>query len=259
MLDRARSLFSQARSGQTSLTMTVPTDASERETSDIALARSLVIEELQTAEDRFWIQWDEHGDLNGSIDALRDWHGWRTTLATLESVNESERLTFVVDSLVLQDCYRELFAEPDTESIVYLTGLEVEENVRTLNRCLVLDHAVQSIVGAEADPEASFETLLELETSGHHLQAYAHNHPGTGKESTEPSPTDWENQQSLEDCGYDAIGLILTQDGYVRAFSNDPEFTIKVYGNHVQPVRTDRHVFRLEEPIRTAREQRADA
>ena len=208
------------------------------------IARDLITEQLDQAEATFTETWEQQGDLVGSIAALKQQYGWRTALACLEDQASSEELQFHVDGLALADCYAELFAEPETESIVYLTGMVLDGNMRTVNRCLPFAQAEQSAVQAVGDPDASFDVLQELDRAGHYLVAHAHNQPGTGVESTTPSRVDRDFQGRLEAAGYETIGLIFTQDGWVRAFSNELSFDIAVQGNQI--TNHDKNTFRIQ-------------
>ncbi|MDS0476810.1 Mov34/MPN/PAD-1 family protein [Natrinema sp. 1APR25-10V2] len=223
-------------------------DQAARDTDGQRYARRLIAAELETAEDAFTTRWENEADLPGSIDALKRWHAWRTALACLEQA-ETPGVTFHVDGVVLADCYTAVCTAPDTETLTYLTGLTIEPTVRTLNRCLRVDHIEQSRGGAAADPDDSFAVLQELDATGRRLMAYCHNHPGRGAAATAPSSTDRRCQHRLEAAGYDVIGIIMTRDGYVRCFSNDLDFTVNLHGNHVQEIRP--HLFRLDEPVRT--------
>lgn len=208
------------------------------------IARDLITEQLDQAEATFTEAWETQGDLARSIAALKRQHGWRTALACLGDQASPERVRFHVDGLALADCYAELFAEPETESIVYLTGMILDGNVRTVNRCLPFTQAEQSTVRAVGDPDASFDVLQELDRTGHYLIAHAHNQPGTGVESTTPSSVDRDFQGRLEVAGYETIGLIFTQDGWVRAFSNEVSFEIAVQGTQI--TNHDKNTFRIQ-------------
>lgn len=259
MIDTIRSIVEQRNETPSEETdrsaIDEPAPASAEE--DVVLAQDLVAQELQQAETAFTEAWEEDADLPESLTALIRWHGWRTAAACLETVRSSRVPTFHVDTLTVSDCYQQLFADPTTESIVYLTGITPAADVRLLNRCIPFAHAEQSATRAVGDPEASFDVLRELDRNGFQLLGYVHNHPGTGIGHTRPSNDDRAYQAWLEAAGYDAIGLILTEDGYVRAFSNDLTFTIEIHGNHVQ--RKDEHLFQLEEEARTASSRLTDA
>lgn len=230
------------------------------EENDIAIARDLVTQELRRAEAAFTEHWEEEGDLTGSIDAIVKRHGFRTALTCLETVDPPDVVTFHVDSRVLVECYAELFADTETESLVYLTGMEMNPQRRTLNRFLPFSHTEQSARRAQGDPDAVLDTLVELDESGHSLLGHCHSHLGEGPDSARPSTVDRDHQARLEATGIDALGMIMTPDGYVRAFSNDFSFRIEVHGNHVTQEREkekDGSLFRIEETARTAHHAQA--
>lgn len=223
------------------------------EADDIAIARDLVRQELRRAEAAFTEHWDEHGDLTGSIDALMRRHGWRTVLWYLETRAPSDVLAFHVDAVTLTECYDILCAEPETESIAYLTGLALAPNIRTLNRVIPVDTAEASAVHAVTDTAASCDILDAFDETGTALSGCGHNHTTEGIPT--PSQVDRDHQARLEAVGHDAIGLILSPDGYVRFYSNDLPFTIQVKGKHIEPIGDTNEVFRLGDPVRgTARQ-----
>lgn len=165
---------------------------------------------------------------------------------------EPGAVTFQVDSLLLADLHRELFAEPGVESFVYLTGQEVGPGRFTLNRCVPIEHEAQSATGAAGDPLSAIETLTELDEAGHRLLGHAHNHPGTGVAGVEPSGTDLAYQRELEEGGYTAVGLVLSEDGYVRFFTDGLAVEVAVYGAHINRLESHEFTFHIEETARTA-------
>lgn len=219
---------------------------------DIGLARRLVVDQLRAAENRFNVAWETDGDLHGSVAALTERHGWRTALAALERLERSdradpERLDVQVDSRTIREAYDAVFREPEVESVVYLSGLAVADGVRTINRVLEFEQAEQTMVTAVADRDAQFAALDELEETGHQLLGHLHNHPGRGVGGTKPSDDDFAYQQDLEALGYDAIGLVVTHDGYLRAYSADRAFEITVHGDGITTYDRNQRIFRLRD------------
>lgn len=223
-------------------------DTSELTPEDLELAESLVETQLAQAQQELVAGW-QHLDLDRCQDALRRLHGWRICLNHIQQAT-SEGLTFHIDSLVLADCYQALFDEPEVETIVYLTGVQMAPHSVTLNRVISIAHDEQSSSKAAGNPEASFETLRELDQSGHRLLAHCHNHPESDGEQLAPSDEDHEYQQQLEDGEYGALGMIMAQDGHVRLFTNDLEFEVVVHGSNVRQV--GEHRLFLEEAARDA-------
>lgn len=228
----------------------------EEPTEDhIEFARQLAREELENAREKLRTAWQAHNLARGQR-ALVTAHGWRVALQQIREV-QSETRTVHIDSLVLSDCYQTLFVDPDIETIVYLTGMELSEGDATVNRRVEMDHEVQTAVKAAGTPEGSFDTLLEMEKCGHQLLAHCHNHPGANETAPEPSDVDRNYQEKLEGGGYDAVGLIMSIDGYVRVFTNDLDVDVTVHGNHVK--RLDESRLYLEEPARNASTRLKDA
>jgi hypothetical protein len=196
-------------------------------------------------------------DLEGSIEALRGLHRWRLCLAALRQARPDEStITYRIDALVLSDCYRHLFADPEVETLVYLTGVEVEPGTVTLNRMVPLDLSVQSVAEAKGDPDASAATLQQMELSGHQLLGHCHNHPGTAETAPTPSDVDRDFQNRLEGGGFTPLGLIMSEDGHVRLFTNDLDFEVEVFGTHVDKLDDDR--LYLEKDARSASKRLED-
>jgi hypothetical protein len=114
-----------------------------------------------------------------------------------------------------------------------LTGPE-QAKTRVVSQVFEVESQWQSRVGVAADPDLQFEVLQELSTHGHNLLAYCHNHPGRGRRSVEPSDDDMATQRRLEALGHEVIGLIMTRDGYINAFSDSLSFELDVYGDNVE-------------------------
>ncbi|WP_435064459.1 hypothetical protein [Halobaculum sp. EA56] len=230
------------------------------ESSDVAIDRDgelgvrLAREQYENALSDLRSAWTD-ADLGRGQKALQRLHGWRAVLNELTSSGGSP--TVHIDSLVLADCYQTLFVDPDVESIVYLTGMDISETDATVNRRIPMDHDVQSAVKASGDPDGSFSTLRELDRSDHRLLAHCHNHPGRNDRCPIPSDDDRTYQAQLEGGGYEAIGLIMTVDGYMRVFMNDLEIDVQIHGNHVKQL--DERKYFLEEPARNASTRINDA
>ena len=46
-------------------------------------------------------------------------------------------------------------------------------------------------------------------------------HPGSGADSTQPSGIDYRHHRRLEKGGFQALGIIMTRDGYVRFYTDE--------------------------------------
>jgi hypothetical protein len=224
--------------------------AQESQPEGYELARSLIEQELDRAEYEFDARW-HHGHLDRSSELLRERHGWRTALACVEETVEAGGPMMVwIDGIALTACFEELFANPAVETIVFLTGLDTGPWTQTVNRCIEVDHTAQSKMAAVGSTDGTFDVMRTLDETGHQLMAYAHNHPGTGPEATVPSETDRAYQRRLEAAGHTAVGLIFSEDGYVRAFANNHEFQISIQGG--EKLDDGERLFRVPEPVRDA-------
>lgn len=222
------------------------------EDDDIAIARDVIGDQLERAEAEFEEAWEEHGDFRESVEALWTRHGFRTALAGVEALERSERsdpdrLEVCVDSRTIREACDIVLDEPEIESIVYLSGMALDDGIRTINRVLEFEHEEQSAVTAVADPDAQFAALDELDRTGHQLLGHLHNHPGPGRTVPEPSGTDLEYQRDLEALGYDSLGFIVTQNGWLRAFSADQAFDVTVHGDDINTHDRHEHTFKIRD------------
>ena len=80
---------------------------------------------------------------------------------------------------------------------------------------------------------------------GYLLTGCFHSHPGSGKGSVSPSSTDIKNQKKLENTGYKCISAIFSRDGFIRFFTVNNPFEVKVVGKGVECVAEN--VYRLTE------------
>jgi hypothetical protein len=153
--------------------------------------------------------------------------------------------TYLISSLLIHDCYQRLVkANPKrwVERMCYATGV-FTENQYVLTKILQPEFARQSSVGVRAEDNSSQRIFLMLEKYSHGLYAWFHTHPGVGRGSTIPSPTDHHTKERLRLGGYHAIGGIFSMDGYLRFFGSG-EFEIAVFGKGVKKV--NEYLFRLE-------------
>lgn len=158
----------------------------------------------------------------------------------LKETNDKTR-RYVVSSLFLHECFKELTADRD-EQFFFLTGTIVK-GVHVLDQRLVFQHAKRSMVGVVGNHGDTHRLLIKLEQFGHRLLAHFHSHPGNGPEATRPSGTDTGFQKRLEDAGYPAVAAIFSRDGYVRFFRLDNDLEVEIYGEGVE--QHDKNSFRL--------------
>lgn len=215
---------------------------------DVELTADHVTDQQTAAIERFQQLW-RRSKFEQAQAALRELRAWRVCQRLIDRASENT-LTVHLDSLVLADCYQTLFADPSTETVVYLTGMELMPGEVTINRRLRLDHDTQSAIRAAGDPGASFQTLRALDESGHQFLGHCHNHTHSGEEGLHPSDVDRDYQHRLEAGPYTAIGLIMSADGYVRLFTNDLPVNIIIHGTHVERLSETR--LYLEKQARNA-------
>jgi hypothetical protein len=159
------------------------------------------------------------------------------------ATGDDEGLTYLVGSLFLHDCYKELVSGPD-ERMHYVTGLKLG-TVLTMDRIISFALDAATPVFAQGNLASSHQALMRLTRFGHRLHGLFHSHPGRGKEATHPSHIDLDTQERQE-CGrYPVVGAIFSRDGFVRFFSVRNRFSIVTYGEGIEHV--GETVYRLTE------------
>jgi hypothetical protein len=169
---------------------------------------------------------------------------WRSLAAVkwLSENMDSERVpVYVAGSLFLHQCYCYLMRYR-SEAIHFVSGPETDGNFY-LTRLLPVRMSHRSWGRAVGDDAHTHQVLQELDKFGYRLTAYFHTHPGRGSEATHPSSIDQAMQRGLERNDYPTIGAIFSRDGYVRFFSCDRKFTVKVYGKKI--MKESENVFKL--------------
>ena len=156
---------------------------------------------------------------------------------------DDQETTYLVGSLFLYDCHRELIRGPN-EHMHYVTGLKLG-SILTMDRIISFGLDAATPVFAQGNLASSHEALIGLTRSGHRLHGLFHCHPGKGKEATRPSHIDLDTQERQERGKYPVIGAIFTEDGFVRFFSVSNQFHIVAYGDGVEHV--GETVYRLTE------------
>ena len=125
--------------------------------------------------------------------------------------------TYVADTRFLRDLIQCLTPGPD-EEIAYVTGVKLG-TLRVLSRIVPLGLAQQSPVYALSDRASTADALLSMLHDGNILHVMSHSHPGGGPSATFPSSIDLNYLRRVQRSGAQVIGLIVTRDGCVRAFS----------------------------------------
>ena len=148
---------------------------------------------------------------------------------------------YVVSSLFLHQCFRDLTADQD-EQFFFITGSEIEGQF-VLDQKAEFQHSKRSIIGVVGNMSATHRLLIRLEQFGHRLLAHFHSHPGNGAAATHPSGTDEGFQRRLESAGYPTVAAIFSRDGYVRFFRLDQDLHIEIHGTGVEDL--GKNVYRL--------------
>lgn len=139
------------------------------------------------------------------------------------------RRRFVVTTMFLRRAMAHV--TPDRmESLSYISGI-TGDNVSVLQEIVAFDMNERSEVFVSGDIVSSTEALIKLSDDGFQLLGTVHSHPGSGAAATTPSQIDHSHHRSLELGGFEALGIIVTRDGYVRFYSTKMPFLVEVIGN----------------------------
>lgn len=168
--------------------------------------------------------------------------GWRDFLTKVERARSSSITStkpkrqrcwphFVITSLFLRQCYPYLTRDA-FEVVSYVSGPTLH-GARVLDQLVPFKLAKHELYRAEGDIISSTHALISLCDRGFQVNGTIHSHPGNGETACTPSPVDLKFHQRLEQGGYQAVGIIMTRDGYVRFFSSKMPFTLKVIGKDV--------------------------
>jgi len=166
------------------------------------------------------------------------------SLAEIETELLSQKRSdgrFVVSSLFLHECFRELTLD-SKEQFVFISGCEAG-GIMVLDQKCGFEHVSRTAAGVEGEVRSTHNLLCKLEHFGHRLLAHFHSHPGRGIGATMPSSTDRAFQERLERGGYPTVAAVFSRDGYIRFFRLDHEFELEVHGKGVEEV--EPNVFHL--------------
>lgn len=153
---------------------------------------------------------------------------------------------YVVSSLFLEQCFRELTADKD-EQFFFITGAEVD-GACVLDQKAEFAHQRRTMMGVTGEPNATHRLLIKLETFGHRLLGHFHSHPGVGLSATRPSGIDERFQRRLESAGYPAVAAIFSRDGYIRFFRLDDTFELQIHGTGVEDLGNQTYRLRAVDP-----------
>jgi len=95
---------------------------------------------------------------------------------------------FLVSSLFLHDCFRDLTAD-SREQFFFITGSEAD-GLLVLDQKCGFEHISRTAAGVEGELKSTHSLLCKLEQFGHRFLAHFHSHPGRGVGATLPSAID---------------------------------------------------------------------
>lgn len=155
---------------------------------------------------------------------------------------ESFPQVFIIESFFARELISALTPNAD-EEMHFLTGPKIGP-IRIVSRWArspLLER--RSPVFVRASAKAVGDVLIEVIEQGTELHICAHSHPGASAGATTPSSTDVQCLGKLQKAGSQAIGCIVTRDGYLRFFSVLTNFHVMVLGAGVKEV--SKNVFHI--------------
>ena len=158
-----------------------------------------------------------------------------------QSLTNSSLLTYAVEGWFLSDLIQHLTPGAD-EEIAHVTGARIG-SLRILSRLCPLLAEKKSPVYAKGTGQSCADTEIEILEHGNRLHAMAHSHPGSGASATRPSSTDIDYLGRIQRRGSEAIGVIVTRDGWVRFFSVLKPFRVFVMGSEI--TQTEEYVLHV--------------
>jgi len=154
------------------------------------------------------------------------------------------QLTYVVSARLLTESFHYLNKDKHNESLVDVSGIKLE-NIIFAERLEAIEHDSQNPGYAKSNLNSTFRTLMKIDKFGGLLAGVFHIHPGIGPEANLPSGIDFHDQNRREQVGMKAIGGIFSRDGYVRFFSKNLKFSIKIIGKGV--IQHGRYLYQLKD------------
>jgi hypothetical protein len=143
----------------------------------------------------------------------------------------NSRPHFIITSLFLRECIPFLMQD-ELEVVSYVSGPKIYCG-RILDQLVRFKMAQRELCRARGDIVSSTAALVRLGDRGFQLNGTIHSHPGTGEGASVPSSKDLTLHWLLEQGGYQAVGIIMTRDGYVRFYTAYMPFTLKVIGKDI--------------------------
>lgn len=155
---------------------------------------------------------------------------------------EGQCLRLVITTDLLIAAWRQLFP---AERMLFVAGRREGDGIRATSIRDVTGDS-RSRAHVKASPAALCEALLDWQASGAHVVAWIHSHPGLGALASHPSAIDERQDRDLRGAYGGVVGMIVTQDGWLRVWGSAVADGVRVefWGSGV--VRTELpHVYRL--------------
>lgn len=145
--------------------------------------------------------------------------------------DRGRRLDLVVSSFQLLDSFRYCTQTSD-EGLHFLIGFDT--NSRSIvSGMRTFPYASRSPGHATGDQRATHQITHETHEGGHRVLAIVHSHPGNGPDANHPSSRDYAGQVNIEPWSRLA-GAIWSRDGYLRFWSVELPFSVRIMGNHFE-------------------------
>jgi hypothetical protein len=156
----------------------------------------------------------------------------------------NQQITYVVSTRLLTEAFRFLNEDRQNESLVDVSGIKLD-NMIFVERLESLEHDRKNSVYAKSNLNSTFRALMKIEKFGGLLAGVFHIHPGSGPGANLPSSIDLHDQNRREKVGMKAIGGIFSRDGYIRFFSKNLKFSIRIIGKGI--IQHEQHLYQLKE------------
>jgi hypothetical protein len=150
---------------------------------------------------------------------------------------------YLFSSLMLVDSFR-LTTRTAEEAAHFIVGIETDDGA-VGTQLLPFEYSSQSVAGVAGKHAATHEVVIQTHDAGHRILALVHSHPGSGIHANHHSSID-ERTQELWEHTTKLIGGIWSRDGYLRWYSSNRPFRVKIIGTHLE--RIDDNVWKLKSP-----------
>ena len=168
---------------------------------------------------------------------------------------------FILTTFFLRRCY-EYVMPSDKETLCYISGIRLKDCV-IMDELIKFDMDRQETCYVSGNIISSTKALMTLTDRGFPLTGTVHCHPGRGAAATTPSGIDKRHHGRLEQGGFKALGIIMTEDGYVRFYSDQMPFKVDVIGKDGRWINTDTYYldldFKPDEAVVASRQIKSEA